>query len=257
MCHGETVCHQVGLSCSVVDTEVIGMQGKGPIQWVLHPIQLLQSTMICLEDEVAVKPIVPWDSMAHFMAKHSFPTIEYLVSWSSSLQIRKRTGRCSPSTSCRSTAPRPTSEASVCSIKGWEKSGLWGTDSLVMAFLRSLKDLTQSTFYLTLLGAEALVRSVWTAALLAKWGRNLLYQPTNPMKERTFFFVVGTGYEWMAFTFPTQDLTTLPRYTTCFQAKAHLPGLMVSPASLIRRRTCLRCATRSFQYKLKITTSSR
>lgn len=149
-----------------------------------------------------------------------------MESWS--LQLKNSTRM-----SCSSTEPRPTPEASVWTVE----------NIFMMAPSRSLNARSRTLFHLTLFVAAALVRSVRTVALSAKWGINLLYHPTRPTKASTFFFVVGTGYEWMTSTLPTRGLTThwlttCPRYLTCSQDKAHFAGLLVSPASLMRWRTC-------------------
>lgn len=159
--------------------------------------------------------------MAYFMGRHCFSTVEYHVSQSRNLRLRQSSGRPPPSVSCSHIAPRQTPEASVCSMNGLAKSGLWSTGSCVMAFFRSVNALLQSSVHLTLFGAEALVRSVRMAALSVKRGINLLYHPTRLTKARTFYLVVGTGFAWMTSTLPTCGFTTpcpitWPRYWNCF-----------------------------------------
>ena len=70
--------------------------------------------MISIEDKVQL-----------LIAKHSFPTVEYLSSLDNSFLLKYPMGCSSPSSPFWvSTAPTPLSEASVCKMKGLVKSGV-------------------------------------------------------------------------------------------------------------------------------------
>lgn len=130
----------------------------------------------------------------------SFSTIEYLISLSSSFQLRNTSGLLSPSTSCWMT-PRPTPEASVCKMNGLLKTGLCRNGWVHTASLRSLKARSHSSIQCTVLAAEPFVRSFSTADRSVKVGMNFLYLSTRSTKPLSFLFVVGKV--WIASIFPS------------------------------------------------------
>lgn len=79
---------------------------------------------------------------------------------------------CIFSFSCERTAPRPVSEASVCTRKGRSKFELHRTGEDVMAFFRVLKGVSAASVHRTLSGPPFLVISKRGGATEEKLGTN-------------------------------------------------------------------------------------
>ena len=91
-----------------------------------------------------------------------------------SLRLAYATGLLSPSSSWRSTAPIPTSEASVLSMNCCWKFGRHSIGLLIKQVFRILNAVFWSCSHTTWLGSRFFVRSERGAAIVEKFGMNFL-----------------------------------------------------------------------------------